>query len=369
MSNYLNTTIICVNSAPNNYECTECNLDLDQDCECIWEVDRQTIDVYCVGCNETHKDISIYELIDTDVPDMEDEGDVLGQDLINKFVSYGLGAVQEADYVPQIRFTSKCRHYNCPVEMADGTVVYASSMHDRKAGDEAPDLGLYLDGGWRAAGMAYTVDWPDYNIPKKMDKAAYTIIDAYNKARKGFWVEVGCIGGHGRTGTALACMAVLGGMKPKKAVEHVRKTYCEHTLETDMQIWYVHWFDRFVNGGSIELHDWDKKLKATVLVHTYEYKTPFDWKNFDPFEVPTTPSDDIQGTVMDRYFTVPSPDPKKPGKYLYDYINEGDEGYEDALLAFAAQEEAAVKAKKEAKKDKGKATVAVSADDTEWEPF
>ncbi len=48
-------------------------------------------------------------------------------------------------------------------------------------------------------------------------------------------VEIGCYGGHGRTGTALACLAVLCGQAPDEAVSWVRGTYCERAVETDEQ--------------------------------------------------------------------------------------------------------------------------------------
>jgi len=35
-------------------------------------------------------------------------------------------------------------------------------------------------------------------------------------------VEFGCAGGHGRTGTALACMAILDGVPGTEAVAFVR---------------------------------------------------------------------------------------------------------------------------------------------------
>ncbi len=48
-------------------------------------------------------------------------------------------------------------------------------------------------------------------------------------------VEVGCLGGHGRTGTALACLAVLTGTPANEAVAWVRANYCAHAVETEAQ--------------------------------------------------------------------------------------------------------------------------------------
>lgn len=50
---------------------------------------------------------------------------------------------------------------------------------------------------------------------------------------------VSCIGGHGRTGTFLAAMAIALGMKPEDAINHVRKNHCEKAIETLSQEEYL----------------------------------------------------------------------------------------------------------------------------------
>ena len=49
------------------------------------------------------------------------------------------------------------------------------------------------------------------------------LADLLDRARHGQRVELGCLGGHGRTGTALAWLAVLAGELPDRAVSWVRK--------------------------------------------------------------------------------------------------------------------------------------------------
>jgi protein-tyrosine phosphatase len=56
-----------------------------------------------------------------------------------------------------------------------------------------------------------------------------------NRARTGQHVEVGCVGGHGRTGTALACLAALSGKPAQEAVAWVRTNYCSKAVETPEQ--------------------------------------------------------------------------------------------------------------------------------------
>jgi hypothetical protein len=52
-------------------------------------------------------------------------------------------------------------------------------------------------------------------------------------------VEVGCMGGRGRTGTGLACIAVLDGVPADEAVEYVRRHYHPDAVETAEQRRFV----------------------------------------------------------------------------------------------------------------------------------
>ena len=56
------------------------------------------------------------------------------------------------------------------------------------------------------------------------------------------YVEIGCLGGLGRTGTVLACMAVLAGVDPLDAVPWVRENYRSGAIETPDQESWVGWF-------------------------------------------------------------------------------------------------------------------------------
>ncbi|WP_430625935.1 protein-tyrosine phosphatase family protein, partial [Streptomyces albus] len=58
-------------------------------------------------------------------------------------------------------------------------------------------------------------------------------------------VEVACGGGKGRTGTALACVAVLDGVPADEAVSYVRAHYTPRAVETPWQRRYVRRFAPF----------------------------------------------------------------------------------------------------------------------------
>jgi len=55
-------------------------------------------------------------------------------------------------------------------------------------------------------------------------------------------VEIACGGGRGRTGTALACLAVLDGLSGPDAVAYVREHYDRRAIETPWQRRYVNRF-------------------------------------------------------------------------------------------------------------------------------
>ena len=116
-----------------------------------------------------------------------------------------------------------------------------SKQHTRQP-DQIPDFGLYADKIWSSVCRNEYINWPDYGVPKDAEVARQQIIDAFIRACNGERVEIGCIGGHGRTGTLLACMVVLAGYEPTAAIDYVRSQYCHHAVETQGQEEWVKWF-------------------------------------------------------------------------------------------------------------------------------
>jgi hypothetical protein len=135
-----------------------------------------------------------------------------------------------------------CQHTEDAVIFPDGTRVLASGWLQRKIGEPAPDFGLYLDPQWAPSWPAVMLDWPDFGVPRDRDTADAQIRAAFERARAGQKVEVACIGGHGRTGTVLACMAILAGVPADAAVEWVRSTYCRRAVQEPSQ---QYWIERY----------------------------------------------------------------------------------------------------------------------------
>lgn len=138
-----------------------------------------------------------------------------------------------------IRHERHC--HRTPVVLPDGTEVVAVSFEDTDPyqREQAPDFGVYLDERWNPPWPHESIDWPDFGVPAEPGPVAASLKDALDRARAGERVEIGCLGAHGRTGTALAVLAVLAGHPADDAVEWVRRTYCDQAIETDEQAAFV----------------------------------------------------------------------------------------------------------------------------------
>ncbi|MFP8943712.1 protein-tyrosine phosphatase family protein [Streptomyces fenghuangensis] len=85
------------------------------------------------------------------------------------------------------------------------------------------------------------VRWPDFRLPSDRAAAAEALREAWERAESER-VEIACGGGYGRTGTALACLAVLDGLPGDEAVAHVREHYSPRAVETPWQRRFVRRF-------------------------------------------------------------------------------------------------------------------------------
>jgi protein-tyrosine phosphatase len=103
-----------------------------------------------------------------------------------------------------------------------------------------PTFAVYLLGKTppMVAWEATWVRWPDFRLPSNDSDARAALDEAWKRA-KVERVEVACGGGRGRTGAALACLAVLDGVPSSQAVAYVRERYDTRAVETPWQRRYV----------------------------------------------------------------------------------------------------------------------------------
>jgi protein-tyrosine phosphatase len=111
--------------------------------------------------------------------------------------------------------------------------------HPQPAGAD-PQFGVYLLGRRPAPTPwpARWVQWKDFRLPTDPDDARGAIVEAWTRSVEER-VEVACAGGVGRTGTALACLAVVDGVPPAQAVAYVREHYDRRAVETFLQRRFV----------------------------------------------------------------------------------------------------------------------------------
>ncbi|MFI0412249.1 protein-tyrosine phosphatase family protein [Actinomadura sp. 3N508] len=128
------------------------------------------------------------------------------------------------------------------IQLPDGTYVRGRGLRNPLPDGPAPDFGLYLGSGrlrrrheadirWPSA----WIEWPDFLLPRDRDAAVRDIRALHERARSGAAVEVACGGGVGRTGTVIACLAVLSGVEPSEAVAWAREHHHPRAVETPWQ--------------------------------------------------------------------------------------------------------------------------------------
>ncbi|MFF8671629.1 protein phosphatase [Streptomyces sp. NPDC015242] len=106
-----------------------------------------------------------------------------------------------------------------------------------------PSYGVYLLGRRppETPWPSEWVRWPDFRLPADPEAARAALTGAWERAA-GERVEIACGGGRGRTGTALACVAVLDGVPAVEAVAYVRRHYDRRAVETPWQRRFVRRF-------------------------------------------------------------------------------------------------------------------------------
>lgn len=122
------------------------------------------------------------------------------------------------------------------VELPDGRRIRGRGLRHPLPPGPLPQFGVYLFG--RDPGPFEWehrwIRWRDFRTPASTEDALVVLTEAYERAAHER-VEVACRGGSGRTGTALAAIAVLAGVPASDAVAWIRERYDPHAVETPWQ--------------------------------------------------------------------------------------------------------------------------------------
>ena len=139
----------------------------------------------------------------------------------------------------------RCYETHPPLPLSDGLVVYGGSCGHPVVLDADIYIGFDLS-MWKTnrrypwePGEEVLFHIRDMTAPedpvafKKLIEWVSVQLAAQKK------VHMGCIGGHGRTGTALAAL-VKEMMGEEDAITYVRENYCKKVVESEAQIKFLH---------------------------------------------------------------------------------------------------------------------------------
>jgi hypothetical protein len=124
--------------------------------------------------------------------------------------------------------------------LPSGRLIRGRGLRGPDPGGPDPEFGLYVVGSamhgvpWEYRWVA----WPDFRLPADPAAARAAFAEAWRRSATER-VEVACMGGLGRTGTTLACVAVLDGVPAREAVDYVRQHYNPRAVETRRQRRFV----------------------------------------------------------------------------------------------------------------------------------
>jgi Protein-tyrosine phosphatase len=126
------------------------------------------------------------------------------------------------------------------LRLPSGRLLRGRALRRSLPPSPTPDFAVYLLGASPApvAWEAHWVRWPDFRLPRNRRDVAEVLSEAWHRAETER-VEIACGSGRGRTGTALACIAVLDGVPTHEAVAFVREHYDSRAVETRWQRRYV----------------------------------------------------------------------------------------------------------------------------------
>lgn len=181
-----------------------------------------------------------------------------------------------------------CKHFRQEVVLEGGVMVLASASTDKPwssygqkpAYGDDPDIGFYLDRAWQPyyelvtspgmhlpwakrnrARMQWVIyPWSDFQDPDSIREFELVTRWLLDHIMLGKRVEVGCVGGHGRTGTLLASLLILQGVDAWSAIDRIRHTYCEWAVESLQQERFLEDFDFRINGRQ----EWPNKPRYAV---------------------------------------------------------------------------------------------------------
>ena len=238
-------------------------------------IEPQTAHTYCLMCEK-----EVEAMVEADMPDkwgieywwQKDETSVWASPTSDMPDDYDSGEhvpwylQDDETQMPLVKsafgsataFVS-CKHdmHKLPLVIGEASpAVYLSSNQFRyndEKGTVVPNFTIGLDGCWRPRDQVtyygikppkdlikaeteprILIPWPDGNAPSDVKEITAIAKYVINCAFNGNKVRIGCIGGHGRTGTMAALLVLLSnpGLGSVAAIDYVRSNYCKKAIES-----------------------------------------------------------------------------------------------------------------------------------------
>jgi protein-tyrosine phosphatase len=126
------------------------------------------------------------------------------------------------------------------LKLPSGRLIRGRALRRPLPSGPQPAFALYLL-GHQPPSVAWEnlwIHWRDFWLPSNHATTADALREAWARAEFER-VEIACSGGKGRTGTALACLAVIDGVPNHQAISYVRRHYDPRAVETPWQRRFV----------------------------------------------------------------------------------------------------------------------------------
>lgn len=168
------------------------------------------------------------------------------ESLYSKYDSISTGGIMTGKYKP---VEPPCKHDRDKLAVAEFQVNLSGKIANPSPNKVQADVKFYLDQSRLPVDLYYTADapengwedvlvyipWPDWGVIP-MDLLARTVTEIHQALQDKKTVEIGCVGGHGRTGTLTAALVIkLMDMDSEEAITYVRENYCKKAVESKGQ--------------------------------------------------------------------------------------------------------------------------------------
>ena len=126
------------------------------------------------------------------------------------------------------------------MRLPSGRLVRGRGLRNLLPDGPSPDFGLYAQARQPPSFLweSRWIRWHDFWLPRDRSEFRSALEELLLRSETER-VEIACGGGFGRTGTALACLAVLDGVAAEGAVAYVREHYSRRAVETPWQRRFV----------------------------------------------------------------------------------------------------------------------------------